>query len=54
MGQSRVGAEHLLIGLARDGDGPAAKALRGTAVTQDNVRSEVRRIASQNPSGALA
>ena len=40
----RVGTEHLLIGLLRDGEGPAAELLVQNEVTLDRVRDETQKI----------
>ncbi len=43
---NRVGTEHLLIGLLRDGEGPAADLLNQNSVTLDRVREETQRLES--------
>ena len=41
---SRVGTEHLLIGLLRDGEGKAAELLTSNQVTLDRVRDETQKL----------
>ena len=43
---NRVGTEHLLIGLLRDGEGPAADLLNQSSVTLDRVREETGKLDS--------
>lgn len=42
-----IGTEHLLLGLAREGEGIAAKALESVGVTVDVVRGQVQDIIGQ-------
>lgn len=44
LGHARLGTEHLLLGLLRDGDGIAAKALAGMGIHLANARSTVEYI----------
>jgi ATP-dependent Clp protease ATP-binding subunit ClpA len=41
LGHSHVGTEHLLLGVAREGDGVAARVLASLGVTQEKVRHQV-------------
>ncbi len=41
---NRVGTEHLLIGLLRDGEGAAAELLNSNEITLDRVRDETQKI----------
>ena len=43
---NRVGTEHLLIGLLRDGEGPAAELLNQNSITLDRVREETQKLES--------
>jgi ATP-dependent Clp protease ATP-binding subunit ClpA len=43
--QPQIGSEHVLIGLAGDGTGPAAAALRSAGVTAAGLRTLLRRTA---------
>jgi ATP-dependent Clp protease ATP-binding subunit ClpC len=45
-----VGSEHLLLGLLREPEGPAALVLRGHGLSLDDVREEVRLASSPRPS----
>ena len=44
----QIGTEHILIGLAGSGNDPAAVALREAGVTAENIRSELRRAATDD------
>jgi ATP-dependent Clp protease ATP-binding subunit ClpC len=46
-----VGTEHLLLGLIREGEGIAAKALQGLGVGSANVRTQVENIVGKGTSG---
>jgi len=46
-----IGTEHLLLGLAREGEGVAAKALGALGITVDRVRDEVLAIVGGGPPG---
>ncbi len=48
---SRVGTEHLLIGLLRDGEGAAAELLNSNHVTLDRVRGETQKLESGSNRG---
>jgi ATP-dependent Clp protease ATP-binding subunit ClpA len=43
MGDKHIGSEHVLLGLAREGDGVAAAILRSRAVDRGVVRAELQR-----------
>ena len=43
MGDNFIGSEHLLLGLAREGEGVAAEILRSRAVTRQTVRAALER-----------
>ena len=45
-GHSYIGSEHLLLGLLREGGGPAAKALTAAGVTEQALRLSDRRVIS--------
>jgi len=42
-----IGTEHILLGLIREGDGIAAKALAELSISIDNVREQVQEIIGQ-------
>ncbi len=44
MGHSYVGSEHLLLGLAREGEGVAARALREIGMEPDGIRDSIVRM----------
>ncbi|KLU61496.1 negative regulator of genetic competence ClpC/MecB [Peptococcaceae bacterium CEB3] len=44
MGHQVVGTEHLLLGLVREGDGIAAKALVATGVDPEKIRSQIEQL----------
>ena len=48
---SRVGTEHLLIGLLRDGEGAAAELLNTNEITLDRVRDETQKLESGSKRG---
>jgi len=51
-----VGTEHILLGLIREGDGVAAKALAAMRISQDEARREVEAIigrGTEQPSGHI-
>jgi ATP-dependent Clp protease ATP-binding subunit ClpC len=53
---SYIGTEHLLLGLLREGDGVAARALSAMRISLDEVRREIEEIigrGSQAPSGHI-
>jgi ATP-dependent Clp protease ATP-binding subunit ClpC len=43
LGHSYIGTEHLLLGVIREGEGPAAQVLRQRGIEPDTVRQEVIR-----------
>ena len=48
----RIGTEHLLLGLLREGDGIAADALQRLGVTRAQVRTQLREEGTSPPSGS--
>ncbi|OEH86296.1 ATP-dependent Clp protease ATP-binding subunit ClpC [Desulfuribacillus stibiiarsenatis] len=44
LGHENVGTEHLLLGLIREGDGIAAKALKALEVNLDNIQKEIEKM----------
>ena len=55
LGNRSIGTEHMLIGLAGTGDDPAARALRASQVTAEDLRRRLRRAAGDTlDSDALA
>ena len=56
LNHSYIGTEHILLGLIREGEGVAAKALESMGISREAVRSEVEDIigkGSQPPSGYI-
>jgi ATP-dependent Clp protease ATP-binding subunit ClpC len=54
--QDRVGTEHFLLGLLREGEGVAAKALESLGISLETVRQQVQEIIGQGqqaPSGHI-
>ena len=49
MGQSYISTEHLLLGIAREGDGTAVDVLKRMGVTPDDIRSTMNDIVGQTP-----
>ncbi len=49
MGQSYISTEHLLLGIAREGDGTAVDVLKRMGVTPDDIRSTMNDIEGQTP-----
>ena len=47
MGQSYISTEHLLLGIAREGDGTAVDVLKRMGVTPDDIRSTMNDIVGQ-------
>jgi len=43
MGDDHIGSEHLLLGLAREGDGVAGRILRSRGIDRDAVRAALQR-----------
>ena len=53
---SHIGTEHILLGLVREGEGVAAKALESFGISQEAVRRQVEEIIGQGqqaPSGHI-
>ena len=48
LGHSYIGVEHLLLGLVREGSGPAAQVLAEAGVTDERVRAETLRLLEEN------
>jgi ATP-dependent Clp protease ATP-binding subunit ClpA len=56
LGHNYIGTEHILLGLIREGDGVAAKALDALGISLDTVRQQVEEIIGQGqqaPSGHI-
>ena len=53
-GHSYIGSEHLLLGLLREGGGPAAKALTACGVTEDKLLSEIEALSGRGTPDAAA
>jgi ATP-dependent Clp protease ATP-binding subunit ClpA len=56
LGHNYIGTEHLLLGLIREGEGVAAKALEALGISLDTVRQQVEQIIGQGqqaPSGHI-
>ncbi len=49
MGQSYISTEHLLLGIAREGEGTALDVLSRMGVTADDIRSTMNDIVGQSP-----
>jgi ATP-dependent Clp protease ATP-binding subunit ClpC len=49
MGDGKVGTEHLLIGVLRQGDSVAARVLDGQGVSLEKVRAKVSRLVKEGP-----
>lgn len=56
LGHSGVGTEHILLGLVREGEGIAAKALVSLGLSSENIQKEVEKIIGrgQGTSGGMA
>ena len=52
LGHSHVGTEHLLLGLAREGESVAAGVLRSLGVAMDQVTNEVIKVVGERQSAA--
>src|SRR5690606_36568804 len=50
LGHNYVGTEHLLLGLIREGEGIAAKALQGLGISLEQVRGEVEKVIGKGQS----
>lgn len=53
-GHSYIGSEHLLLGLLREGGGPAAKALTACGVAEDKLLSEIEALSGRGTPDAAA
>ena len=53
LGHSYVGTEHLLLGLAREGQGVAAQLLRASGLTPQRLEEEVRRLSGSGSAVCL-
>jgi len=49
LGHHYIGTEHLLLGLAREGEGIAVDVLKSLGVTLDRLRTETTRVMLENP-----
>jgi ATP-dependent Clp protease ATP-binding subunit ClpA len=47
LGHNWIGTEHILLGLIREGEGVAAKALKSLGISLDSVRQQVEQIIGQ-------
>jgi ATP-dependent Clp protease ATP-binding subunit ClpC len=57
LNQAHVGTEHILAGLIREGEGPAARALLSLGVTLEAVRQQIEQITGTvrpSPAGKLS
>ncbi|MHB1629303.1 MAG: ATP-dependent Clp protease ATP-binding subunit [Bacilli bacterium] len=52
LGHPGVGTEHILLGLVREGEGIAAKALISLGLTSDKIQREVEKIIGRGPGNA--
>jgi len=50
LGHNVVGTEHILLGLAAEGEGVAARALQGMGISLDKVRAEVEKVIGKGES----
>ncbi len=53
LGHNYIGTEHLLLGLVRESDGPAAHVLQNLGVTREAVRAGVVELLGSDPSPVL-
>ena len=53
-GHSYIGSEHLLLGLLREGGGPAAKALAAAGVTDDALVKQIEDLSGRGTPDASA
>ena len=53
LGHGYVGSEHLLLGLAREGQGVAARVLQGAGLESEAIRSCIARMVGVGAAGAL-
>ena len=51
LGHGYVGSEHLLLGLAREGQGVAARVLRRFGLESEVIRAAIKRIVGVGTSG---
>ena len=52
LGHNNIGTEHVLLGLIREGEGIAAKALLGLGLGSDKIQSEVETLIGKGQEGA--
>ncbi len=52
LGHNNIGTEHVLLGLIREGEGIAAKALLGLGLGSDKIQSEVETLIGKGKEGA--
>lgn len=52
LGHNNIGTEHVLLGLIREGEGIAAKALLGLGLGSDKIQSEVETLIGKGQDGA--
>ncbi|WP_211202317.1 ATP-dependent Clp protease ATP-binding subunit [Salicibibacter cibarius] len=53
LGHTNIGTEHILLGLLREGDGIAAKALQALNLGSDQVQQEVENLIGQEANGTM-
>ncbi|ADH97632.1 ATP-dependent protease ATP-binding subunit ClpC [Salisediminibacterium selenitireducens] len=55
LGHSNIGTEHILLGLIREGEGIAAKALKGLGLGADKIQDEVEKLigVGEQPAGQV-
>ena len=51
LGHNNIGTEHILLGLVREGDGIAAKALYALGLTADQIQGEVEKLIGRGQEG---
>ena len=51
LGHGYVGSEHILLGLARDGGGAAARVLREAGMTEELIRTSIEKLVGRGESG---
>ncbi|ADG04900.1 ATP-dependent Clp protease ATP-binding subunit [Kyrpidia tusciae] len=54
LGHSGIGTEHILLGLVREGDGIAAKALMSLGLSSEKIQREVEKIIGRGPGQGAA
>jgi len=52
LGHHNIGTEHILLGLVREGDGIAAKALTALGLSSDKIQMEVEALIGRGQDGA--